>query len=234
MAKEGGRILIADRTEPLETISAICKLGGMADYVLCDISNEAHVVAFARRAGEVFDGKIDILINNAGTNSKAHLIKDMKLADWRRTLDINLTGTMRVTQEIMPFMIARRSGKIVLTVSNVARRGLAYRADYVASKWGLLGFTRTLALELAQYGIRVNAVCPGPITGEAIEEVMRLHAEAEGRTVAEIRREWTEAAPMKRFIDPEEIAQVMMFLASDASSAMTGQGLNVTCGFLMT
>ena len=97
----------------------------------------------------------------------------------------------------------------------------------MCSKWALLGFTQTVVLELAEYGIRVNAVSPWPINVPRIEQVMETHAESEGRPKEEIRREWTDAAAMKRLIDPEEVAQVVMFLCSDASSAMTGQGLNV-------
>jgi NAD(P)-dependent dehydrogenase (short-subunit alcohol dehydrogenase family) len=167
-------------------------------------------------------------------NGHYSLIKDMPLGHWRETIEINLTGTMLVTRTTRPFMIARQSGSIVTTASNVARRGLPYRADYVCSKWALVGFTQTLALELAPYKIRVNAVCPGPIEGDRIEDVMAHHAEVEGKTIAEIRRAWESAAPMNRFVEPREVAAVILFLCSADASAMTGQALNVTGGFLMT
>jgi len=117
--------------------------------------------------------------------------------------------------------------------SNVAKRGLPYRADYVCSKWALLGFNQTLALEMAPHNIRVNAVCPGPIEGDRIEDVMRRHAEVEKKTVAEIRRAWQEAAPMNRFIEPGEVVALTLFLSSEDASAMTGQAINVTGGFIM-
>ena len=107
-------------------------------------------------------------------------------------------------------------------------------AGYVCSKWALLGLTQTLALENAAHNIRVNAVCPGPIEGDRIEDVMAHHAKAEGKTIAEVRRDWEDAAPMKRFVTPEEVVNAMLFLCSEESSAMTGQALNVTGGFLMT
>ena len=132
-------------------------------------------------AAEFFDGRIDVLVNNAGFNGHYSLIKDMPLAHWRETIDINLTGTMLVTRSVLPFMLDRKAGAIVTTASNVARRGLPYRADYVCSKWAILGFTQTLALEVASHNIRVNAVCPGPIEGDRIEDVMAHHAKFEGK-----------------------------------------------------
>ena len=98
----------------------------------------------------------------------------------------------------------------------------------------MLGFTQTLALELASSNIRVNAVCPGPIEGDRIEQVMEMHAEAEGLTAAQVRENWAGTAPMKRFARPEEVAAQIAFLCSDDSACMTGQGLNATCGFIMT
>jgi NAD(P)-dependent dehydrogenase (short-subunit alcohol dehydrogenase family) len=111
--------------------------------------------------------------------------------------------------------------------------GSALSADYVCSKWAILGFTQTLALEVASQNIRVNAVCPGPIEGDRIEDVMGRHAEIEGKSIAEVRREW-EASPMNRFVEPQEVASVMLFLCSSEASAMTGQAINVTGGFIMT
>ena len=233
MAREGGRIFIADINPSSETKEIVKEAGGEAEGIICDVSSEESVGEMVREAGKYFDGKIDVLVNNAGRGGKVQLVKDMDLAEWDKTLRVNLTGTMLVCREVIPHMIKCRSGNIVNISSNVGRRGLPYRAEYVCSKWALLGFTQTLALELAEYGVRVNAVCPGPITGDSIERVMLAHAEAEGYTVEEIRKEWS-AVPMKRFDEPEEIAQMVMFLCSDASSAMTGQALNATCGLIMT
>jgi NAD(P)-dependent dehydrogenase (short-subunit alcohol dehydrogenase family) len=172
-------------------------------------------------------------VNNAGINGNAQLVSEMPLDSWNRTIGTNLTGTMLVTRELTPFLIAAR-GRIVNTASNVARRGLPYRADYVASKWALLGLTQTLALELASSGVRVNAVCPGPVEVDRIEQVMASHAQAEGRSIEEVRHAWESDSPMGRFIQPVEVANVIAFLASDESSAMTGQALNVTAGVIMT
>jgi NAD(P)-dependent dehydrogenase (short-subunit alcohol dehydrogenase family) len=233
-AREGADIAVLDCQAADVTRAAIEAEGRRCATLHCDVRDEAGVSAAVHSANEFFHEQVDILINNAGFNGHYSLIKDMPLAHWQHTLDVNLTGTMLVTRAVLPLMIAARNGSIVTTASNVARRGLPYRADYVCSKWALLGLTQTLALENAPHNIRVNAVCPGPIEGDRIEDVMARHGEVEGKSVPEVRKAWEDAAPMKRFVKPEEVAGAMLFLCSDEASAMTGQALNVTGGFLMT
>jgi NAD(P)-dependent dehydrogenase (short-subunit alcohol dehydrogenase family) len=233
LAHEGATVLVADIQDGSATVDAIKEAGGVGAYLSCDVSNEKSVVAFGQQVREWAGGRVDILVNNAGINGDTQLVLDMPLASWEKTLRVNLTGTMLVTREVAPLMV-EGGGRIVNVASNVARRGLPFRADYVASKWAVLGLTQTLALELVQHGIRVNAVCPGPVEGDRIEQVMEAHATAEGRSRVEVRRAWAEEAPMKRLIEPDEVAAVVRFLVSDESSAMTGQALNVTGGFIMT
>lgn len=230
-AKEGARLLLVDQVAPEKTLQKLKGIAAEASYILCDISREDHVLAMGKEAGKKCD-KIDILVNNAGYNGKTQLVKDMKLEDWQYTLDVNLTGTMLVTREIIPYMVRHKSGHILNVASNEAKRGLPFRADYVCSKWALIGLTQTLALELAEHNVRVNAVCPGPVEGKRIEQLVRMHAEAEGVPFEEMHKAWKNV-PMKRFVKPEEVAHVIRFLCSDDSSAMTGQALNVTGGFLM-
>ncbi|MBP7141001.1 MAG: SDR family oxidoreductase [Opitutaceae bacterium] len=233
-AREGANVFILDRDPADATIDQLSCFGVRTGSSRCDVTNEHDVVAGVRAAAAWCDGAIDILVNNAGFNGVCQLVKDMKLEDWNRTFAINITGTMLVTREVLRHMEGRRSGRICNLSSNVGRRGLPYRGDYVCTKWAMLGLTQTLALELAPLGIRVNAVCPGPIEGDRIEQVMDMHAAAEGRTRAEVRLDWEQAAPMGRFAKPEEVAALITFLCSDESSCMTGQGLNATCGFIMT
>ncbi|MGM9522734.1 MAG: SDR family NAD(P)-dependent oxidoreductase [Oscillospiraceae bacterium] len=232
-AQEGGKLILVSRGEPVETMEEIRKAGGTClGFVQCDISVEEQVVAMAQKVRELSGGTVDVLINNAGFNGKAHLIENMPLADWEYTIKVNLTGTMLVCREMIP-MMEKNGGAIVNMASNTGRRGIPYRADYSASKWALRGFTMTLALELVDRNIRVNAVCPGPIDGERADQLVQMHAEAEHKTVDEVNAEWLNV-PMKRFMKPTEVADVVMFLASDASSAMTGQALNITGGMIMS
>ena len=233
-AKEGANLFLVNRSKPEETMAMIkAETGADCGYTLCDIADEQSIIEMGKAAGVYFGGKIDVLVNNAGYNGKASLVKDMKLDDWAYTIQVNLTGTMLVCREIAPYMIQNKSGVIMNTSSNVARRGLPYRSDYVCSKWALLGFTQSLALELVSYNIRVNAVCPGPIVGERIEQLVNMHAEAENLTFEDMHKSW-EDVPMKRFVTPQEVANTVKFLCSDDSSATTGQALNVTGGFIMT
>jgi len=232
-AKEGANLFLANRRVPEQTIELIRSAGKEASYAICDISVEQDVVNMANKAADYFGGRIDILINNAGFNGKANLIKDMKLSNWQYTLNVNLTGTMMVTREIIPYMIKQKAGVIMNMSSNTGKRGLPYRGDYVCSKWALLGLTQTLALELAPYGIRVNAICPGPIEGERIEQLVEMHAQAEHYSFEEMHEMWKDV-PMKRFAKPEEIADVVKFLCSGESSVLTGQALNASCGLIMT
>jgi 2-hydroxycyclohexanecarboxyl-CoA dehydrogenase len=232
-AREGADVFVLDRQPADATLEEIAAAGQQGRYAPCDVRNEDAVNEGVEAACAFFNGRIDVLINNAGFNGHYELVSEMDLSHWRETLDINLTGTMLVTRAVLPHMIARRAGTIGTTASNVSRRGLARRADYVCAKWAILGLNQTIALEVAQYNIRVNAVCPGPIEGDRIEDVMRRTALAENRSVDDIRREWEDAAPMKRFVTSEEVTAALMFLCSDAASGMTGQALNVTGGLLM-
>lgn len=232
-AREGANVLLVNRREPEKTMKLIRKAGGKSDFLLCDISEEEQIKEMAIAVGEKFGGKVDILMNNAGFNGKVSLVKDMKLSDWEYTLRVNITGTMLVCRELIPFIINSGGGKIVNMSSNVGKRGLPLRSDYVCSKWALLGFTQTLALELVDDNIRVNAVCPGPIEGDRIKQIVEMHAEVEGVSVEEMHKAW-EQVPLKRFVTAREVTDVVLFLSSEESSAMTGQALNITGGFLMS
>jgi NAD(P)-dependent dehydrogenase (short-subunit alcohol dehydrogenase family) len=179
-------------------------------------------------------GPVDVLVNNAALGTPVALVRDMELQAWERTLSVNLTGAMLCTRAALRQMTGRPGGTVINIASNVAKRGLPHRSAYVASKWALLGLTQTLALEAAGEGIRVNAVCPGPVETPHLDEVMRGHAEIEGTTVADIAEQWRTSAPMGRFIDAREVVDVCLFLASAASSAITGEAINVSGGLVMS
>jgi NAD(P)-dependent dehydrogenase (short-subunit alcohol dehydrogenase family) len=228
-AREGCNIVIADLAAAPDAVAELRAMGVAAEAHRVDVTEEAQVVS-------LFAGieKLDILVNNAGTYGPVKKIVDMEREAWDRTIALNLTAAMLCAREALKKMIAQRSGNIVNMASNVARRGLPYRGCYVATKWAMLGLTQTLALETAEYGIRVNAVLPGPVLTPHLEEVMALHAQVEGKGVDAVAEDWRLCAPLKRFIEAEEVANVALFLASEQSSAMTGQSLNVTGGFIMT
>jgi NAD(P)-dependent dehydrogenase (short-subunit alcohol dehydrogenase family) len=232
-AGEGADIFIADMKPADGTVEAVRGLKRRGAYATCDVTDETAVANMADQALEFFRGGIDVLVNNAGMNGFYQPVKDARIGDWQQTMQVNFFGTVIVTRAFIPTMIQQRRGTILITASNVGKRGLPIRGDYVCSKWALRGFTQTLALELAEHGIRVNAVCPGPIEGDRIEDVMERHCEVEGIPKSQIREAWAAAAPMGRFVEPQEVAAIEAFLCSDESTAMTGQSLNATGGFLM-
>jgi NAD(P)-dependent dehydrogenase (short-subunit alcohol dehydrogenase family) len=228
-AREGCHIVIADLETKPGDLDRLRAFGVEAAAHKIDMTDEEQIAG-------LFAGldRVDILVNNVGTYGPVKKIVDMDRADWDRTFALNLTSAMLSSREAVKKMIGQRSGAIVNIASNVARRGLPYRGCYVSTKWAMLGFTQTLALETVEYGIRVNAVLPGPVLTPHLEEVMELHARVEGKTKEAVAEDWRQGAPMKRFLESEEVANVALFLASEQSSAMTGQGLNVTGGFIMT
>ncbi|GIJ30315.1 3-hydroxybutyrate dehydrogenase [Micromonospora qiuiae] len=224
---------IADIQPADELEKEIRAAGGTAAQVSLDVTDPESVAAgFAEAERQL--GPLDIVVNNAAIGTPVALIQDLDVAAWERTLKINLTGSMLCIQAAARLMRPRGRGAIVNIASNVAKRGLPNRSAYVSSKWGLLGLTQTAALELVDANIRVNAICPGPVATPHLDEVMQGHARAEGRSVEQVAEDWRTGAPMRRFIELDEVANVAVFLASEESSAMTGQALNVTGGLIMS
>jgi NAD(P)-dependent dehydrogenase (short-subunit alcohol dehydrogenase family) len=197
-----------------------------------DVADEAAVRTFFDQV-EAEHERLDLLVNNAGIGTPVARITQTTTEEWERTLRVNLTGTMLCTREAMARMPAHGGGSILNVSSNVGKRGLALRSAYVCSKWAINGLTQTAALEGAEHGIRVNAVLPGNVDTPHLDEVVRLHAEAEGRPLESFAAELKALSPMGRYVGLDEVAAVSAFLLSDEASAMTGQLVNVTAGWIM-
>jgi NAD(P)-dependent dehydrogenase (short-subunit alcohol dehydrogenase family) len=175
---------------------------------------------------------IDILINNAGaveTQPFARTSDEL----WQRMLDVNLTGTFLCTKQVLPGMVERGFGRIVNVASTAALKGYAYVAAYCAAKHGVLGMTRALALEVAQKGVTVNAVCPGYTEPAIVEDAVAKIAAKTKRSAADARAELAGANPQKRLIQPGEVAQAVLWLCRRDSSAITGQAIAVAGGEVM-
>jgi NAD(P)-dependent dehydrogenase (short-subunit alcohol dehydrogenase family) len=200
-------------------------LGGRSLAVEMDVSDEASVAAgIAAIRGAA--GHVDVLVNNAGVGG-GEPIAGSDVARWRRVVDTNLTGTYLVTRAVVPLM--REGGRIVNLSSVLGRFGVPGYTAYCASKHGVIGFTRALALELAPQQITVNALCPGWVDTAMAESGMRQGAAATGVTFEEFRDQAIGAVPIKRIIQPEEVAELVKFLAAPGASAITGQTYNI-CG----
>ncbi|MGH6816331.1 MAG: SDR family NAD(P)-dependent oxidoreductase, partial [Hyphomicrobiaceae bacterium] len=172
------------------------------------------------------------LINSAGeAPSAAFLQTDVSL--WNRVIAVNLTGAFMVTRQVLPDMLAKRSGRIVMIASTAGLVGYPYVAAYVAAKHGVVGLTRALALEVAKAGITVNAVCPGftdtPLLADAVEKV----AAKSGRSREEILKSFTSANPQGRLVKPKEVADTVMWLLSDGAAAINGQAIAIAGGEVM-
>lgn len=230
-SREGASIVAAGPTQ--ETIDAVAReiqeSGGRAISVLTDVANEQDVERMVAKAIEEF-GQIDILVNNAGIAGPTAPAIRVELADWERTLAINLTGAYLCAKHALPGMIERRDGRVINITSVAGLGGYALRSPYAASKWGMIGLTRTLALEAGRYNITVNAIAPGPIRGTRIEQVISNRAKEMGRSFEEVEREFVEPTALKRMAEEEDIASMAVFLASEEGRNLTGETINISSG----
>jgi NAD(P)-dependent dehydrogenase (short-subunit alcohol dehydrogenase family) len=229
-AEPGATVAIAARTgaQLVDTGRAIEQRGGRALMLQVDVTDEAGVV----RAFEALQGTaIDVLVNNAGVGGGLP-IDETDAQSWRRVLDTNVWGTFLVSRQAVPLM--RQGGRVINMSSVLGRFGVSGYTAYCASKHAVIGFTRALALELAGRGITVNAVCPGWVDTEMAAQGMQLGADAMGMTFEQFRARAIGAVPIKRIIQPEEVATLVRFLASPDASAITGQTYNICGGQVMS
>ncbi len=231
-AQSGARISLAGRRrDPLIALQA--SLGKDRAQVAADfdVTDEHKVHAGVAAARTVF-GPIDILVNNAGEAPSAPLAKT-DLATWNRVLAVNLTGTFLVTREVMPDMIAKRGGRIINIASTAGLTGYAYVSPYVSAKHGVIGLTRSLALEFVRSGVTVNAVCPGYTDTPMFERAVDNIVAKTKRSREDARSALATSNPQGRLVTPEEVAQTVMWLASAAASSITGQAIAVAGGEVM-
>jgi NAD(P)-dependent dehydrogenase (short-subunit alcohol dehydrogenase family) len=231
-AAEGASVVVAARTlsKLEETVNEIQATGGKAFAFQVDVSDEKQVQKMAERTiGEY--GRIDVLVcNHAGGGGGGPIIS-LDIAGWKETLDINLTGTLLCCRAALKDMIHRRSGSIINISSVAGMYGVPGLASYSTSKWGVIGLTKTMAIEVGEYGIRVNSISPAATRTERFEAPQKMFAESSGIAYEDRLKETTAHYALKRIAEPSETAGAALFLASDDSSAVTGHNLVVSCGF---
>jgi NAD(P)-dependent dehydrogenase (short-subunit alcohol dehydrogenase family) len=197
-----------------------------------DIGDPEAVDVMRDRVLEEF-GRVDALICNSGVAGPTAPLWEIALEDWEATLRVNLTGTFLCCRALLPPMIERRSGSIIVIGSITGKRPLHGRTPYAASKLGLVGLVRTLASETGTYGIRVNLISPGFVAGPRIDRVIDAQAQQLGITPEETRQRFVAFSPLERLTAPEDVAASAVFLASPAAAAITGEDLNVATGVVM-
>jgi NAD(P)-dependent dehydrogenase (short-subunit alcohol dehydrogenase family) len=188
----------------------------------CDVGDRAAVCGWVPQAIAHLGG-LDVLVNNAGIGGPTRPLHELDPADWDAVLRVNLTGAFDVARLAIPHLVAAGGGTIINMSSAAGRFGYANRSAYSATKWALVGLTKTLSLELGQYNIRVNAIAPGAVAGERAERVFAGRAAISGRSIEEEKVLGLANQSLKALVDPADIAQLALFLASDAAKSISGQ-----------
>ena len=244
LADEGAHVVVADycrsmaeypdakfgQMEELEGVAAaIRKLGRRSLAVKVDVTDEHEVAQMAESAMKEF-GRVDILCSNAGGGVGGGPVIQQTLDSWNRTVGINLTGTFLCAKHIAPKIIAGgRGGRIINTASIAGKRGGPMMAAYSAAKHGVIGLTRSLALELGAFNITVNAVCPGFVETQLFEGLINMVGSTRNMNREQVLKTFVSQVPMGRMQTGEDVANVVAFLASEDGGYMTGQALNI-CG----
>ena len=230
LAAEGARLtLLGRRRDALQTLAAQLPGGGHG-VVVADVSDPAQVdAAFAQAKAR---GPVTVLVNNAGQAETAPFAR-MTIELWERMLAVNLTGTFLCMQAALPGMLEARWGRIVNIASTAGLKGYAYVSAYAAAKHGVIGLTRSLALEVAKKGITVNAVCPGYTETDILRDGIANVVAKTGMSEAEARAQFTAGNPQGCTVQPREVADAVRWLCGDGAASITGQSISVSGGEVM-
>lgn len=235
MAKEGINVILADINEKKLKETFEKDIKGFYDnspnkgwFLKLDVTNEEQIQQVITKVINEF-GKLDILVNNAGVISTCP-ITELEESEWDRVINTNLKGTFLVTKWVLKQMKKQREGKIVNISSNNGKTGQKYLSHYASSKHGVIGFTHSAAMEVADYNILVNAVCPGPVSTKLHFKDLEMQERIKGIPKDELLKEECRSIPMKRIAQPEEIAQLVIFLTSEKNTYITGESINISGG----
>jgi len=230
LCADGWQVYVCDQDQ--DALDALAQTDPLLTALACDVSDAGAVDAFYRAvdADLALRGLsgIDLLVNNAGISGPTARLEDQPVDEWMRTINVNINGMFLMTRGAITLLRAKGSGgSIMMMSSNAGLMGCPLRGPYVASKWALIGLTKTLAMELGPEGIRVNALCPASVEGSRIDRVIAADAAARGLTVAEVEREYKRQSSLRAFATNDDILGLVRFLTSPAGQRISGQALAI-------
>ena len=228
LGQVGAKVLLVDiaKEAGLQTQSLIENIGGEAMLFQADVSDPEQVQNYVNTAMQTW-GRIDIFMNNAAWQGEIHSLVDYPLDVFEKVMSINVRGVFLGLKYVLPIMIQQGKGAVVNTASLGSFLATRKLGPYTASKHAVMGLTKTAAIEVARKGIRVNAVCPGPVDTEMLRDIEASQATG---SAEQLRAQRTASIPDGRYADPVEVANLMLYLASDLSSHITGQGIQINGG----
>lgn len=223
-AQQGAHVHVCDIDHA--ALDALASLPESISRSWCDVSDRDAVAGMFEHVLQELGG-LDVLVNNAGIAGPVGRVDRIAPQDWDRTLQVNLTGQFNVTRLAVPLLIGGARSSIVCMSSAAGRFAFPNRSAYAASKWGVVGFMKTLAAELGEHGIRVNAILPGMVDGPRLRSVLSAKATTSGTTPQLVEQMALAGASVKSLVSPQSVAAVAVFLASDAGRAISGQAIAV-------
>lgn len=224
-AEQGAEVQICDTDA--ESVAYMHQPEQGIQATVTDVSDESGVDHLFDETLDRFEGRLDVLVNNAGVAGPTGVIESLSLPDWKSTFDVNLHSAFLCLRRAVPVMKQAGAGSIVNISSTAGLMGYPLRTPYAAAKWALIGLTKTLAMELGPMGIRVNAICPGSIDGPRMDSVIAKEAVARGVDESKVRDGYIRQVSMRTFIDARDIAESVVFLCSDKAGKISGQALSV-------
>lgn len=220
----GDKVFICDIDE--DALEEFSQEMPEAITTVCDVSSRSDVEQMVAYGAEKLGG-YDVLVNNAGIGGPTTPVEEMDPDAWEKVMKVDLNGTFNVTRLVIPYLKKSESGVIINMSSVAGRFGYENRSPYSTAKWGIVGFTKTLSIELGPHNIRANAILPGAVEGPRIQRVLEGRAEANNTSVEEETKKAMQVQSIKQFVDPEDIASLALFLASDAAKSISGQMLPI-------
>lgn len=222
--REGARVVICDIDK--DALGAVATSDPALTLQLCDVADPTGVDRLFEAATANLGG-LDALVNNAGIAGPTAACEDVGIEDWTRTLTVNLTGQFLCAQQAIPWLKKSRNASIANLSSAAGRFGFPMRTPYAAAKWGVIGLTKSLAIELGSHGIRVNALCPGAVAGSRIDAVFANKAAARNVAPQVVRDEALAKTSLRRLVSADDVANAIVFLASPLGANISGQALPV-------